>query len=213
MEELRNLLGKIDSEAELDEWGIKKVKDMLSWIKTSVFSLIIKEKNARKLILKKGEIYICDFGQNLGSEENKERPCVVVQNDIGNKYAPTTIVLPISNKEARQITHLKLSDLKVDCRYDAITGTILGEQVRVVTKARIKAKIGEINSSDMEKIDKLLIVAMGITIPVDTVQDNLSTIKEPIIVQSNANNNKNFDNKTFNKNKYNQKKANKNKRK
>ena len=46
--------------------------------------------------MQKYDVYYCDFGKNLGSEQSGLRPCVILQNDKGNKYSPTTIVAPIT---------------------------------------------------------------------------------------------------------------------
>jgi mRNA interferase MazF len=35
----------------------------------------------------------------VGSEPKKTRPCLVIQNDIGNKYSPVTIVAVITGAE------------------------------------------------------------------------------------------------------------------
>lgn len=43
---------------------------------------------------KRGEIYTVDFGHTPGSLR-KARPAVVVQNDIGNEFAPHTIVVAV----------------------------------------------------------------------------------------------------------------------
>ena len=42
--------------------------------------------------IKKGQIYYADLSPVVGSEQGGYRPVLIIQNDIGNKYAPTTIV-------------------------------------------------------------------------------------------------------------------------
>ena len=44
----------------------------------------------------RGEVYLVDFGIGYGSEQGGVRPAVIVQNNIGNKYSPTTIVVPVT---------------------------------------------------------------------------------------------------------------------
>jgi mRNA interferase MazF len=43
--------------------------------------------------VKRGEIYWVEFDPVKGSEQGGLRPALVVQNDIGNRYSPTTIVV------------------------------------------------------------------------------------------------------------------------
>lgn len=44
------------------------------------------------------EICWVDFGTPRGSEQAGKRPVIVIQNDIGNKGYPTTIVAGITSK-------------------------------------------------------------------------------------------------------------------
>lgn len=46
----------------------------------------------------RGELYYAVLGQGVGSEQSGTRPVVVLQNDVGNRYSPTTIVAPISGQ-------------------------------------------------------------------------------------------------------------------
>lgn len=91
--------------------------------------------------LKQGDIVYVDLGEGKTSEQEGIRPCVVIQNDIGNKYSPTTIVAPISskikyNKNGNiQPTHFIIENYKeVGLKSRSI---ILFEQIRVISKERI----------------------------------------------------------------------------
>lgn len=44
-------------------------------------------------------IYIVDLGSHKGSVQGGVRPCLILQNAIGNSYSPTTICCPITHKE------------------------------------------------------------------------------------------------------------------
>jgi mRNA interferase MazF len=46
--------------------------------------------------VRRGEIYWLDFEPVKGSEQGGLRPALVIQNDIGNRYSPTTIVAAIT---------------------------------------------------------------------------------------------------------------------
>jgi len=48
--------------------------------------------------IKRGEIYLARFDPAFGSEMGKTRPCLIIQNDVGNTYSPNTIVLAITSK-------------------------------------------------------------------------------------------------------------------
>ena len=48
------------------------------------------------LIPKRGDMYVADLRQGIGSEQANERPVVIIQNNKGNHYADTTIIVPIT---------------------------------------------------------------------------------------------------------------------
>ena len=50
------------------------------------------------MMIKRGDIFYADLSPVIGSEQGGVRPVVVVQNDIGNKYSPTTIVAAITSQ-------------------------------------------------------------------------------------------------------------------
>lgn len=77
-----------------------KIQNILEWIKTKIFLDAI-SNNSIKRVVKRGEVYKCNLGVGIGSEMQKERPCVIVQNDNRNLKSGNTIVIPIShtNKE------------------------------------------------------------------------------------------------------------------
>ena len=48
------------------------------------------------MTVKRGEIYWVDFDPVQGNEQGGLRPALVVQNDIGNRASPTTVVVAIT---------------------------------------------------------------------------------------------------------------------
>ena len=47
----------------------------------------------------RGAVIEINLDPVIGSEANKTRPCVVIQNDIGNKYSSVSIVAAITGAE------------------------------------------------------------------------------------------------------------------
>ena len=121
-----------------------------------------KESVAKHLTPHRGEVWTCDFGQNVGSELNKVRPGVIIQNDIGNQNSPTTIVLPISHHTMRLPTHVDLSPTDFDDMESCLEGTILAEQLRVVSKARLGRYIGAVSREAMLRIENSVLKALAI---------------------------------------------------
>lgn len=47
-------------------------------------------------MIRRGEIYWVEFDPVMGSEQGGLRPALVIQNDTGNRYGPTTVVPAIT---------------------------------------------------------------------------------------------------------------------
>lgn len=119
-----------------------------------------------KVLFRKGEVYNVDLGETRGSEVKKIRPCVVVQNDIGNKFAPTLIIIPITHRPNRnQPTQLQLQDFMFEEATKKIDGMILAEQIRTVDKSRILSpRIGKLTRQAIEMVDRAILISMGISV-------------------------------------------------
>ena len=110
--------------------------------------------------MKRGEIYYADLRPVVGSEQGGIRP-VLIQNDVGNKYSPTTIVAILTSKEKSSLpTHVLLKSseengLEVD-------STIELEQLRTIDKKRIKDRVGKISEYDNNRVLNALKVSMCI---------------------------------------------------
>ena len=50
------------------------------------------------MVIKRGDIFYADLSPVVGSEQGGVRPVVILQNDVGNKYSPTTIVAAITSQ-------------------------------------------------------------------------------------------------------------------
>ena len=48
-------------------------------------------------MVRRGEIYWVEFDPVKGSEQGGLRPALVVQNDTGNRFSPTTVVVAITS--------------------------------------------------------------------------------------------------------------------
>ena len=66
------------------------------------------------LVVHRGDIYLADLGEGVGSEQRGERPVLIVQNNKGNIFSPTVTVLPITtkiHKSEGMPTHVIIDDI------------------------------------------------------------------------------------------------------
>lgn len=110
--------------------------------------------------MKRGEIYYADLSPVVGSEQGGLRPVLIIQNDVGNRYSPTTIVAAITSKKEKteMPTHVKI---KVDGLNKK--SLVLLEQLRTIDKSRVKEKISTLGADDMKRIDRALAISVGVS--------------------------------------------------
>lgn len=110
----------------------------------------------KALKVKRGQIYYADLSPVVGSEQGGLRPVVIIQNDIGNAHAPTTIVACITSSQTkkRMPTHVEIPLIK-----DSI---VLLEQLRTIDKRRLKSLISEVDEATLKAIDKAINISLGV---------------------------------------------------
>ena len=111
--------------------------------------------------VKRGDIYLADLSDANGSEQGKVRPVVVIQNNRGNKYSPTTIVACLSSKvysKHHLPTHYLLPD-GLGLKYKSM---VMCEQIRVIDKSRLLKKIATVGRLDMMAIDRKIKISLDL---------------------------------------------------
>ena len=89
----------------------------------------------------RGEIYLYNFGFNIGTVQNGVKPVVVIQSDFVNIRSSTTVVAVISEtmmKKKYLPVHILITE---DCGLDK-TSMIMLEQLRTVEQSELKDYVG-----------------------------------------------------------------------
>lgn len=109
--------------------------------------------------VKRGEIYYADLSPVVGSEQGGVRPVLIVQNDTGNKYSPTTIIASITSvpKKRSQPTHVF-----IDYTFLESKSVIQLEQLRTIDKKRLSERLGRLSAADMRRVDSAVSASLGI---------------------------------------------------
>jgi len=96
----------------------------------------------------------------VGSEQGGYRPVLIIQNDLGNRFSPTVIVLPLTSKmgKAPLRTHVPLLPPQGGIIKPSI---ILCEQVRTLEKSRLTRRLGAISRDKMALVEEALSLAVG----------------------------------------------------
>jgi len=108
----------------------------------------------------RGDIYYVDFGNQPGSVVHGIRPAMVVQNDVGNRHAPTIIVAAITTeiKKTRQPTHVLLGS-QFGLPQESM---LMLEQLATIDKVMLQNCIGTADEEFMKKVDRALSVSVGV---------------------------------------------------
>ncbi len=123
--------------------------------------MLIKNKTGIIEPLLRGDIYLINLDPVIGKDIGKARPSVIIQNNIGNKFSPVTIIAPVSSiKEITKPLPIMVfiekgegglkEDNYVDCG-----------QIRTVDKTeRLITKFGTLDKLKMLEIDKALRISI-----------------------------------------------------
>ena len=109
--------------------------------------------------MRRGDIYYANLDPVIGSEQGGIRPVVVIQNNVGNHYSPTTIVAAITSKDdkAKVPTHVKV---KVEGL--SRTSIILLEQIRTIDKSRLRSYVNTLTDETMGIVDAALAISVDL---------------------------------------------------
>lgn len=109
--------------------------------------------------IKRNEIYYADLNPVIGSEQGGVRPVLVIQNDMGNKYSPTTIVAAITSRQTKTKlpTHIEIGEEVFE--KDSV---VLLEQIRTVDKRRLKEYVGKLDNRTMDRVNKAISISVGL---------------------------------------------------
>lgn len=109
--------------------------------------------------IKRGEIYYANLCPVIGSEQGGVRPVLILQNNIGNHYSPTTIVAAITSRETKtqMPTHVKVTTSAL-----IRNSIILLEQIRTIDKTRLLEYVGSFDRVNMKQVEQALIVSLGL---------------------------------------------------
>ncbi len=111
---------------------------------------------------RRGEIYWVDWSPGRGSEQIGLRPALIIQNDIGNQYSPTTIVAAISTKAPSKAYPFQvlISSAESGLLEDSI---VKCEQIMTVDAARLANRVGQLTGAKMAEVDIAICRSLGLS--------------------------------------------------
>ncbi len=113
------------------------------------------------MIIRRGDIFFADLSPVRGSEQGGTRPVLILQNDIGNQYSPTTIIAAITSQitKAKLPTHIEMT---TDVSGLEKKSVVLLEQVRTIDKSRLFEKVSSLSKEMMGQVNKAVEISLGL---------------------------------------------------
>lgn len=110
---------------------------------------------------RRGEVWVVALDPAIGSEIRKTRPAVVIQNDIGNRWSPVTIVAAITSRAERDQYPTEVTVAAPEGGLDR-DSLILLNQIRTVDKSRLRRRLGRLHSTTQARVEVALRISLGL---------------------------------------------------
>jgi mRNA interferase MazF len=111
---------------------------------------------------RRGEVYLVRLDPTIGAEIKKTRPALVIQNDIGNREAATTIVAVITSKFGPDLYPVEVLIQAPEGGLETDSVVRL-DQIRSVDKARLVTRLGRLKPITMRSVDMAIRISLGLT--------------------------------------------------
>ena len=108
----------------------------------------------------RGEVWLVNWNPARGSEQAGRRPALVIQNDIGNEMAPTTIVAAISSSVKIFPMNVKIDPPEGGLGLPSIIKT---SQILTVAKERLEKRLGRISTKTMEDVNRAIKLSLNLS--------------------------------------------------
>ncbi|WP_251865428.1 type II toxin-antitoxin system PemK/MazF family toxin [Enterococcus malodoratus] len=147
---------------KLGIWSVSKETLALEWID--------KESRLKQRYLNQGDVYLCELGENIGHEEAKERPVLILSDSRYNTsglvtIAPLTSTIKlVENVKDRKSPKIKTHYVLRKEKYHFLKNdsTVLVENVRTISVIRLNSYKGQIEEGDIAAIKNRLKTLFGI---------------------------------------------------
>ena len=97
------------------------------------------------MVVKRFEVYLVNLDPTLGSEKQKNRPCLIISPDEMNEHISTVIVAPMTTQGRGYPT-------RIHCQFQGKTGQIVLDQIRTVDKIRLMRRLGKVNVNVQKEV-------------------------------------------------------------
>jgi len=108
----------------------------------------------------RGDVWTIDLGTACGSEQAGLRPALIIQNDVGNRHAATTIIAAISSTIKLYPVTVPVKRREGGLRKNSMVNLA---QVLTIDKSRLKKKLGKLSPVTMAVVGRAIRISLGVS--------------------------------------------------
>jgi mRNA interferase MazF len=109
----------------------------------------------------RGQIYYASLDPVIGHEQAGRRPVLIIQNDTGNRFAPTVIVAAVSSSLPPKPYP---TEVRVKAGVSGLSrdSAIRLDQIRTIDKRRLENYMGQLEARAMRRVDEAIKISLGL---------------------------------------------------
>ncbi|MFC1824220.1 type II toxin-antitoxin system PemK/MazF family toxin [Thermodesulfobacteriota bacterium] len=101
------------------------------------------------VVVNRFDVFLINLDPTVGSEIQKNRPCLIISPDEMNKHIRTIIIAPMTTASKDYPTRVK-------CKFKKKKGQIVLDQIRTIDKTRLIKKLGKIDPETQIEVISVL---------------------------------------------------------
>ena len=119
------------------------------------------ERRPRVTSPRRGEVYLVTFDPTVGSEIQRTRPALIIQNDIANRNSPITIVAAITSQFAEPLYPTEVLITPPEGGLTTASVALLN-QIRSIDRRRLVRRLGRVTVGTLERVNRAIQLSLGL---------------------------------------------------